>query len=33
MDIGAEETGLLGMSFLADFPHILDLQAKVIKWL
>ncbi len=30
---GAEETGLLGMSFLADFPHTIDTKAQVIKWL
>lgn len=29
---GAEETGLLGMSFLAEFPHTIDLKARVIKW-
>ncbi|MBT1073781.1 retropepsin-like aspartic protease [Geobacter grbiciae] len=28
----SEETGLLGMSFLADFPHTIDLKARVIKW-
>ncbi|MDD2540644.1 MAG: retropepsin-like aspartic protease [Desulfuromonadaceae bacterium] len=28
-----EETGLLGMSFLADFPHMLDTKAQVIKWM
>jgi hypothetical protein len=29
----AEETGLLRMSFLADFQHTIDLKAGVIKWL
>lgn len=28
-----EETGLLGMSFLADFPHMLDTKSQVIKWM
>lgn len=28
-----EEFGMLGMDFLAYFPHILDVQAQVIKWL
>jgi predicted aspartyl protease len=28
-----EETGLLGMSFLADFPHTIDIKSKTIKWL
>ena len=28
-----EETGLLGMSFLADFPHILDVKSQVITWM
>lgn len=30
---GNEETGLLGMSFLSDFPHTIDVKAKVIRWL
>lgn len=28
----SDETGLLGMSFLADYPHTVDLKAKVIRW-
>ncbi len=28
-----EYTGLLGMSFLSEFPHILDIKAKTIKWM
>ena len=28
-----EATGLLGMSFLAEFPHTVDLKAGVIRWL
>lgn len=31
--VGGEETGLLGMSFLADFPHMIDTKAQVIKWM
>ncbi len=30
---GTEETGLLGMSFLSDFPHTIDVKAKVVRWL
>lgn len=30
---GNEETGLLGMSFLGDFPHMIDMKAQVIKWM
>lgn len=28
----SDEAGLLGMSFLADYPHTVDLKAKVIRW-
>lgn len=28
-----EYTGLLGMSFLGEFPHVLDIKTKTIKWL
>ena len=28
-----EESGLLGMSFLADFPHMLDVKSQVIRWM
>jgi clan AA aspartic protease (TIGR02281 family) len=28
-----EYTGLLGMSFLGEYPHILDIKAKTIKWM
>lgn len=28
-----EETGLLGMSFLGDFPHMLDTKSQVITWM
>lgn len=28
-----EETGLLGMNFLADFPHMIDVKSQVIKWM
>lgn len=31
--VNNEETGLLGMSFLADFPHMLDLRSQVIRWM
>jgi hypothetical protein len=33
--IGTREyaEGLLGMNFLAEFPHVIDVKAKVIKWL
>jgi clan AA aspartic protease (TIGR02281 family) len=27
------EDGLLGMSFLADFPHMIDVKSSVIKWM
>jgi len=30
---GFEETGLLGMSFLAQFPHFIDINAQKIKWM
>lgn len=30
---GREDSGLLGMSFLADFEHTLDVKSQVIKWL
>lgn len=30
---GNEETGLLGMSFLGDFPHMIDTKSQVIKWM
>jgi len=30
---GSEESGLLGMSFLADFPHMIDTRSQVIKWM
>lgn len=30
---GREETGLLGMSFLGDFPHMIDTKGQVIKWM
>jgi len=29
---GDEETGLLGMNFLGDFPHIIDARAGIIRW-
>ena len=29
---GAEETGLLGMNFLAEFPYSIDAKAGVIRW-
>lgn len=29
----SEATGLLGMSFLADFPHMIDVKSSVIKWM
>jgi len=28
-----EETGLLGMSFLKDFPHMIDMKSQTIKWM
>lgn len=31
--VGDQYTGLLGMSFLGEFPHVLDVKAKTIKWL
>ncbi len=30
---GFEETGLLGMSFLGDFPHMINLKTQTIKWM
>lgn len=30
---GYEETGLLGMSFLSQFPHTIDMKAQVIRWM
>lgn len=30
---GFDETGLLGMSFLAQFPHFIDVNAQKIKWM
>lgn len=30
---GSGESGLLGMSFLGDFPHMIDTKAQVIKWM
>jgi clan AA aspartic protease (TIGR02281 family) len=30
--VGDEETGLLGMNFLAEFPHSVDAGAGVIRW-
>jgi clan AA aspartic protease (TIGR02281 family) len=30
---GFEETGLLGMSFLAQFPHFIDVKNQAIKWM
>lgn len=30
---GGEETGLLGMSFLSEFSHMVDVKAGVIKWM
>ncbi len=29
---GSEETGLLGMDFLGDFPHVIDTKTGVIRW-
>jgi clan AA aspartic protease (TIGR02281 family) len=29
---GDEETGLLGMNFLGDFPHIIEARAGIIRW-
>ena len=29
---GEEETGLLGMNFLGDFPHIIEARAGTIRW-
>jgi clan AA aspartic protease (TIGR02281 family) len=29
---GNEETGLLGMNFLGDFPHIIEARAGTIRW-
>ena len=29
---GDEETGLLGMNFLSEFPHIVDTKAGIIRW-
>jgi len=29
---GSEETGLLGMNFLKDFPYILEASAGIIRW-
>jgi hypothetical protein len=29
---GDEETGLLGMNFLGDFPHIIEARAGTIRW-
>lgn len=29
---GGEETGLLGMNFLGEFPHIVDAKAGIIRW-
>ena len=29
---GNEETGLLGMDFLGDFPHIIEAKSGVIRW-
>lgn len=29
---GNEETGLLGMDFLGDFPHIIDARAGIVRW-
>ncbi|MDD5106743.1 MAG: hypothetical protein PHC49_14120 [Desulfuromonadaceae bacterium] len=29
---GNEETGLLGMNFLGDFPHIIEAKAGTIRW-
>ncbi|RII29767.1 MAG: hypothetical protein CXR30_10660 [Geobacter sp.] len=29
---GNEETGLLGMDFLGDFPHVIETKAGVIRW-
>lgn len=31
--INSEDYGLLGMSFLAEFPHMLDMKANVIRWM
>ena len=28
-----EDSGLLGMSFLGEFPYMLDMKAKVIRWM
>lgn len=32
-NVGNQEIGLLGMSFLADFPHMIDLKSQTIKWM
>ena len=29
---GNEETGLLGMNFLGEFPHIIEAKAGIIRW-
>jgi clan AA aspartic protease (TIGR02281 family) len=28
-----DDYGLLGMSFLAEFPHMIDMKSQVIKWM
>ena len=32
-NVGNNDSGILGMSFLADFPHMIDVKSQAIKWL